>query len=86
VLNKEQFNLNEVISNALNDTIADTLYFSGKKKENIRLLYEHHSKNIIVDGDKTRISQVISNLLNNAVKFTPEEEGGTISIILEEKK
>jgi two-component system, OmpR family, sensor histidine kinase VicK len=42
-------------------------------------------KNIIVDGDKTRISQVISNLLNNAVKFTPEEEGGTISIILEEK-
>jgi two-component system, OmpR family, sensor histidine kinase VicK len=44
VLNKEQFNLNEVISNALNDTTADTLYFSGKKKENIRLLYEHHSK------------------------------------------
>ena len=85
VLNKEQFNLNEVIANALNDTIADTLYFSGKKKENIRLLYEHHSKNIIVNGDKTRISQVISNLLNNAVKFTPEEAGGTISIILEEK-
>jgi two-component system, OmpR family, sensor histidine kinase VicK len=85
VLNKEQFNLNEVISNALNDAIAYTLYFSGKKKENIRLTYEPHGKNMIVEGDKTRISQVISNLLNNAAKFTPEEEG-IISVILEENK
>jgi signal transduction histidine kinase len=86
VLNKEQFNLNEVIANAVNDVIANSISFSVKNKENTRVLYEPlKNKNIIVRADKARITQVISNLLNNAVKFTPKEEGGTISVILEVK-
>jgi signal transduction histidine kinase len=85
LLNKEQFDLNEVITNGINDVIANTGTFSVKKKENIKLLYDAIDKTIIVEADKARISQVISNLLNNAVKFTPEE-GGTISVILEENK
>jgi two-component system sensor histidine kinase VicK len=85
-LNKEQFNLNEVIANAINDIIANSVYFSGKKKENTRIFYEpNENENIVVEADIARISQVISNLLNNAVKFTSEEEGGTISVILEVK-
>jgi signal transduction histidine kinase len=84
-LNKEQFNLNEVIVNAINDIIANnSISFSGKKKENTKIFYEP-LKNIIVEADKARITQVISNLLNNAVKFTSEEGGGTISVILEVK-
>jgi signal transduction histidine kinase len=86
VLNKEEFNLNEVIANAINDTIANTVSFGIQKKENIRIVYEPASKNITVEGDKARIAQVISNLLNNAVKFIPEEGGGIISVILEENK
>jgi len=86
LLNKEQFDLNEVITNGINDVIANTRSFSVKKKENIKLLYQPINKTIIVEADKARISQVISNLLNNAVKFTPEEEGRTISVILEENK
>jgi signal transduction histidine kinase len=86
LLNKEQFDLNEVITNGINDVIANTRTFSVKKKENIKLLYQPINKTIIVEADKARISQVISNLLNNAVKFTPEEEGRTISVILEENK
>ena len=81
VLNKEKFNLNEIIANAINDTCANTGLFIGKKKEQIRLFYEPYknkNKNIIVEADKARISQVISNLLNNAVKFTHE---GSISVI-----
>ncbi|HEY6885937.1 MAG TPA: HAMP domain-containing sensor histidine kinase, partial [Nitrososphaeraceae archaeon] len=86
VLNREKFNLNDVIVNAINDIIANTISFSLKKKENIRVVYEpYKNKNIIVRADKARITQVISNLLNNAVKFTAEE-GGIISIILEKKK
>jgi signal transduction histidine kinase len=88
-LNKEQFNLDEVIANAIDDITANSISFSMRKKENIKILYEPHKdkKNIIVQADKARISQVISNLLNNAVKFTPEEEkGGTVSVILEENK
>jgi signal transduction histidine kinase len=86
LLNKQQFDLNEVIVNAINDIIANSVSFSGKKKEKIRIVYEpFKNKNIIVQADKARITQVISNLLNNAVKFTPEEGGGIISIILEKK-
>jgi signal transduction histidine kinase len=88
LLNKEQFDLNELIVNAVNDIIANnSISSSGKKKENTRIFYEFlKNKSIIVQADKARITQVISNLLNNAVKFTSEEVGGgTISIILEVK-
>ena len=37
-------------------------------------------KDIIIEGDKERIIQVISNILDNAIKFTKE---GTISIDIE---
>src|ERR671915_50029 len=38
--------------------------------KNVKLLYE--PRDIIVEGDKGRISQVISNILSNATKFTTE--------------
>jgi signal transduction histidine kinase len=72
-LKKEEFNLNDVIINCINDMTIN----NGK---NVKLLYE--PKDIIIDGDKGRISQVISNLLSNAFKFTTD---GSTSIISEKK-
>lgn len=63
-LNKEKFNLNNVITNCINDV---TINNNGK---NVKLSYE--PRDIIVEGDKGRISQVISNILSNATKFTTE--------------
>lgn len=40
------------------------------------------SKPIYVEADLVRIEQVVSNLLNNASKYTPE--GGCIKVIVEE--
>jgi signal transduction histidine kinase len=72
-LNKEVFNISEVISTALED--AKRRVANG----DIRLVYQE-PKEIMVEADKTRIAQVISNLLNNAVKFTKK---GAIFIIAE---
>jgi signal transduction histidine kinase len=49
----------------------------------IKLLYNPiEGDNIIVDADRGRITQVVSNLLDNAVKFTEE---GTIMVSTEVK-
>jgi signal transduction histidine kinase len=42
-----------------------------------------HSDDIFVVGDRNRITQVISNLLENALKFTSE---GVVSIDVARKK
>lgn len=42
-----------------------------------------HDGTYLVHGDKTRLAQIISNLLNNAAKYTPT--GGLIELELERK-
>jgi nitrogen-specific signal transduction histidine kinase len=77
-LHKERFNLSEMILNTFADFINQ-----GKKeyKDNIKL--ELVSKeDIFIEADKGRMYQVISNLLNNAIKFTNE---GTIITTVEKK-
>jgi signal transduction histidine kinase len=80
-LNKEKFNLNEVISLAVDDKRE---HISDYKKVNI--VYNNSrsiiDKDLVIEGDKERINQVISNILDNAIKFTKE---GTISIDIEKR-
>ncbi|HZD82718.1 MAG TPA: sensor histidine kinase [Nitrososphaeraceae archaeon] len=52
--------------------------YQQQKKKNKQLLIQDN--NVIIEADKGKIIQVISNLLGNAIKFTKE---GTISIITE---
>ena len=53
----------------------------NKKKKNIQIKFEPKTDPIIVQIDKTKIFEVISNLLTNAIKFT--DDSGTILITSE---
>jgi signal transduction histidine kinase len=81
ILNKERFNPCDIISNAIEDCKSRNEKI-GEQKE-ITLLCKNNNTDsekqdiIFVKADKTRITQVISNLLNNAIKFT---EKGIITI------
>jgi two-component system, OmpR family, sensor histidine kinase VicK len=68
-LKKELFNLNEMILS----TIADSNNYVAKEwKDNLKLEFIGPKENIFIEADKGRINQVISNLLNNAIRFTNE--------------
>jgi two-component system, OmpR family, sensor histidine kinase VicK len=78
-LKKGVFNLNDVITNTIEDIIAES-----QQADLIKLVYQ--PREIFIEADKARITQVISNILNNAVKFTEsklnegEVEMGIINI------
>ena len=81
-LKREQFKINDVIKDAVQDFRSQVkgAKISGSKTS---ILFEPREDMIIVEADKGRISQVISNLLGNAIKFTDGE--GTVSIIWRKK-
>jgi two-component system sensor histidine kinase VicK len=81
-LNKERFNLNNVLYDTIQD-IQNRLANDNGLDSSAKLYYK--PKDIIVEADKGRLTQVVSNILNNAIKFT-QEGTITISIGLERKK
>jgi len=72
-LNKEKFNLSDLLSNIVQDYKNNI----EKSNGNVRLSYNNqpNKDSFIVEADRERITQVISNLLNNAIKFTEETRG-----------
>jgi two-component system, OmpR family, sensor histidine kinase VicK len=73
IIKKEQFNLNDLIMNAMNDTIMQ----KEIKNKKIKLLYKPNEDIIFLNGDIQRLSRVIFNLINNAINFTSQ---GTILV------
>ena len=77
-LKKELINVNDIISNTV-EKIKNQIGHD----EDVELVYNSLDHNIVfVEADKARITQVISNLLNNAIKFTKK---GMVFIGIEEE-
>jgi two-component system, OmpR family, sensor histidine kinase VicK len=66
---KARFNIYELLS----EVISDYTERIKSDNKNVKLIYEQKDLNpILVEADKGKIIQVLSNLLNNALKFTIE--------------
>jgi two-component system, OmpR family, sensor histidine kinase VicK len=79
-LKKEEFILNKMVLESFTD-FANQL--SREQKGSVKLALALDKGDVLVVADKHRINQVISNLLNNAVKFTKQ---GHITISTEKEK
>jgi len=88
VLHKEKFNLNELLIEIIEDYKNNMYYQKDNKDIKLSLKYSDiDKKTCIIDADYQRILQVISNLLDNAFKFTKElKDNGEIYITIEERK
>jgi len=76
-IKKERFDVKENIRTVVNDFASQT-----EDKPNVKISFIEPKDPIYVEADKSRIYQVISNLLTNAIKFTKE---GTITVAAEKK-
>ncbi len=68
-LHRERFNLKDILSNLIQD-YRSQIEKKDNNEQNLKILYEPGNDNVSINADKVRITQVISNLINNSVKFT----------------
>jgi two-component system, OmpR family, sensor histidine kinase VicK len=78
-LNKEHFKIKGTILDIVNS------YKNNADSKNIK--FEHIlNGDPTIYADKNGISQVISNLISNSIKFIPQKGGGEISILVRREK
>ena len=82
-LDKTQFNLNEVIEDVIDEYRATVR--ENEEKRTVTFILRGSKRDIFVQADKHRITQVITNLLSNAVKFTINDNSSSITVSVESK-
>jgi signal transduction histidine kinase len=86
-LHKEYFDLNDLIISIIDDIVAaeaDSMVYGlpARRKEKNRVKINYQPQQLLIYADRNRLAQVISNLLNNALKFTSD---GDVTITTEKK-
>lgn len=76
VLHNAQVNLPDAIQDAVDVVLARA------RERNLSLTWTSSVDELCVNGDRVRLDQVITNLLVNAIKYTPP--GGQIEVLLDQ--
>lgn len=74
VLSLEKIQVNMLLEEIFTDNILSF------RKKGIILEADMPQERIIIQGDKTRLKQVIRNILSNSLKFTPEKGNVTMTL------
>ena len=73
-LQKESFSLNDMVE----ECVQDIQYSSTEARVEI-----DHKAQLIVNGDRDRISQVLINLITNAIKYSPNDKNIEVKVFQE---
>jgi signal transduction histidine kinase len=81
-LHKEFFNLNEKIQNVIKDVLTKITVsmLHANQPSPTKIIFEPQDEPLVVFADKLRIFEVLSNIVNNAIKFS-NSESITISAV-----
>ena len=75
-IKKEIFNINDTVASILQEYKSQIERNHNEKlNQFLEISFQPEKAGIYVQGDKGRISQVISNLIDNAIKFAPQQNG-----------
>ncbi len=75
ILHIRPFNLNKLCSELMNRST------NNADQRNIKLNFEFSAESILIDGDEEKVAWAITQLLDNAIKFTPA--GGQVALSIE---
>ncbi|OHA62409.1 MAG: hypothetical protein A3E07_00470 [Candidatus Wildermuthbacteria bacterium RIFCSPHIGHO2_12_FULL_45_9] len=74
-MKKEQVSISEVLEGLVKDFEAEA------QRKKIAIRYENGNKNLAVLGDRARLQEIFSNLIENAIKYN--RDGGSVRIFHE---
>ena len=78
-LTKENFNLDEILTRIMTDCREEV----KRSSKDLELTLEPVSNETFVEADKSRIAQVVTNLITNAIRFT---KSGNVSVAVTKDK
>jgi two-component system, OmpR family, sensor histidine kinase VicK len=81
-LRKVRFELNDLLFSIVQNYYKEGTNSASSGKD-VSVLYEPPNENIVVEADKERISQVVRNIIGNALEFTSE---GTVLVTLRKER
>jgi two-component system, OmpR family, sensor histidine kinase VicK len=81
-LRKVKFKLNDLLFSIVQNYYKEGASAASRGKD-ISVLYEPPNENIVVEADKERVSQVVRNIIGNALEFTNE---GNVLVTLRKER